>query len=77
MRKYLSLVDVHHEFIKEQAEMYALSSALAAGSFICIKYMDKLLYIIGLLAGIFLAITALGLAVRNIQRAQSYIQRVL
>ncbi len=75
MKKYLDLIDEHHAFIKEQAEMYALSSALAAGSFMCFKYMDNLLYIPGLLSVIFLATAAVGLALRNINRAQSYIKK--
>ena len=75
MKRIFKLIDVHHKFIKEQAELYALCIAFFSASALCFKYWEKLFYIFGGIAGICLLIISFVLGTRNIVLAEKYIER--
>ncbi|WP_394220412.1 hypothetical protein [Alteromonas gracilis] len=62
----------HYDFIKWQSECYALSVGFFTVSILCFKYLEKLVYILGIVSGLFLGLIAVGLTFAAINKAQSY-----
>jgi len=73
MKTIALFFDKHYDFIKSQAECFALSVAFCTVAILCFKYMGKLFYILGVISGLFLVIVSLGVALSAIIKAENYI----
>lgn len=75
MGKIAKIVNDHHEFLKNQAERYALCTAFLTAGFLCLKYMEKLFYVAGIVSGLCLLAIALALFSNNISVAEEYVSK--
>lgn len=73
MGKIVNLVTKHHEFLKNQAERYAICTAFFTAGFLCFKYMEKLFYLPGILSWLCLWAIAWALFSNNIKLAEDYV----
>ena len=67
----------HDDFLKGQAESYALCTAFFAAGLLCFKYMENLFYIPGAISGFFLWVVSVALFFNNIKLAEEYVAKKL
>ncbi|CAB9492585.1 MULTISPECIES: hypothetical protein [Alteromonas] len=73
MNKMTKFFGKHYDFIKWQSECYALSVGFFTVSILCFKYLEQLVYVLGIISGVFLGLIGLGLTLAAIDKAQTYI----
>lgn len=73
MKKIALFFGKHYDFIKSQAECFALSVAFCAVAILCFNYLERLFYVLGVISGLFLVVVSLGVALSAIVKAENYI----